>query len=143
MKALLLAFLAGFLATLVCHQGLFTLFWLGGLVEAAPYSMAPTAPFGVPKVLSLAFWGGLWGLPAWLVIRHAQGWMYWTAGLLFGGFGPSLVALAIVFPLKGMPFMGGWDPKLMLFVFLLNGAWGLGVAACMRLFRRHPVAPAS
>lgn len=144
MKPLLFAFLAGFVATLVFHQGLFTLFWLGGLVEAAPYNMAATAPLGVPKVLSLAFWGGVWGLPAWLVIRRAEGAMYWVAALLFGGFGPSLVALSIVFPLKGMAFMGGWDPRVMLGAFLLNAAWGIGVAVVMRLAGQHrPALPIS
>ncbi len=140
MKPILFSFAAGFLATLICHQGMFTLFWLIGLVEAAPYNLAATAPLGVPAVLSLAFWGGVWGLPAWLVICRFTGAAYWVVALLFGGLGPSLVALSIVFPLKGMAFMAGWDPKVMLGAFLLNAAWGLGVAAFMRLTGQHPPA---
>ena len=46
--------------------------------------------------------------------------------------GPSAVALFIVYPLKGMPVAGGWDPKLLGAALLLNGAWGLGLALLMR-----------
>lgn len=140
MKTYALAFAAGFIATLLCHQGLFTLFWATGLVEAAPYNLNPTQPFGVPAVISLAFWGGIWGLPTWLIIRNTRGAAYWFAALLFGGFGPSLVALTLVFPLKDRAFMADWDPGVLFAVFLLNAAWGLGVAACMRLAGQHPSA---
>lgn len=55
------AFIAAFLATLIFHQGLFGLFYLADILPKAPYNMTPTGPLGVPSVLSLALWGGLWG----------------------------------------------------------------------------------
>lgn len=122
------AFAAGFVATLVFHQGLFALLHAAGAVPVAAYNMTPTAPLGVPAVFSLAFWGGVWGIPiAWL-IRRDTGAAYWLKAVLFGAIGPSAVALLLVFPLKGMAVEG----KTVVGALLLNGAWGLGVALWMR-----------
>ena len=55
------AFTGGFLATLIFHQGVLALFWLGGMIPAFPWNMNPVPPLGVPQVISLAFWGGVWG----------------------------------------------------------------------------------
>lgn len=133
------AFLAGFVSTLVFHQGLFALFYAAGLAPSAPYDMTPTAPLHVPRVISLAFWGGVWALALWPLIRPNASWRYWIVALVLGAIGPTIVALCVVFPLKGMPMGAGWDPKIWVGAFLLNGAWGLGVAALMRLLAR-PVA---
>jgi hypothetical protein len=126
------AFLAGFLATLVFHQGVIALFWLAGAIPAAPWDMTPAAPLGVPKVLSLAFWGGVWGLPVWWLVRRWRGATHWLAALVAGAVGPTAVAMLLVFPLKGLDvttttIIGG---------LIVNGAWGIGVACFMRwLFR--------
>jgi hypothetical protein len=40
------AFIAGFLSTLVFHQGVLTLFWLSGALPRAPYDMASAPPLG-------------------------------------------------------------------------------------------------
>jgi hypothetical protein len=130
----LLAFLAGFLATLVFHQGLLGILYLAGASPRAPYSMAPSGPLHVPQVLSLAFWGGVWGIALWLAVGRWDGAGDWVASLVFGALLPSLVALFVVFPLKGQPVAGGWDPKILVGALLLNGAWGLGTALFLRLF---------
>jgi hypothetical protein len=131
------AFLAGFFSTLVFHQGLLAILHAAGATPRAPYSMERTAPLGVPAVLSLAFWGGVWGILLWLVIAGAQGSpRYWLVALLVGAVAPSFVALLIVLPLKGQPAGGGWKPAIVVGALLLNGAWGLGVAAFMRLLQR-------
>lgn len=129
------AFFAGFVSTLIFHQGLLAvLHHLAG--APAPYNLATTAPLGVPAVMSLAFWGGVWGWPiAWL-IRGARGATYWWRAIVAGALGPSSVALFIVFPLKGMAVAGGWDPKIIVGALLLNGAWGLGLALILRLLGR-------
>jgi hypothetical protein len=132
------AFLAGFLSTLVFHQGLFAILHAAGATPRAAYSLDPVPPLGVPAVLSLAFWGGVWGILLWLVIAGAQGPRYWLMALLIGAVAPSLVALMVVLPLKGQPAGGGWKPAVIVGALLLNGAWGLGVAAFMRLFHRTP-----
>ena len=127
------SFIAGFLATLLFHQGMLALLHAAGATPRAPYIMTATPPFGVPQVVSLAFWGGLWGVVLWPAIRNLRGSSYWTEALVLGALAPSLVALFIVFPLKGEPVAGGWDPSIFVGALLLNGAWGLGVAALVRL----------
>src|SRR5262249_20154463 len=102
------AFLAGFLSTLVFHQGVFALLHAAGKTSRAAYSMEPTAPFHAPAVLSLAFWGGIWGILLWLVLQSAHGSAYWILAVVIGAIAPSLVALLVVFPLKGQPVGGGW-----------------------------------
>lgn len=126
------AFIAGFLATLVFHQGLLGLLYLGDVVPFAPFNMAPVPPFGFPSVLSTAFFGGLWGLPLWWLIRERSGIGYWLPAIVVGAIGPTLVAMLVVFPLKDIAVTAqAWVGGL-----ILNGAWGLGVAVFMRLFGR-------
>jgi len=135
------AFIAGFLSTLVFHQGVLTLFWLSGALPRAPYDMAPAPPLGVPAVISLALWGGVWGGAIWPLLRNAVERTYWFRALWFralliGAVLPSAVALFVVFPLKAMPVAGGWDPRIIISALILNGAWGLGVALFIRLLAR-------
>lgn len=130
------AFIAGFVSTLVFHQGALAVLYAAGMSPKAPFAMTATAPFHVPAVISLAFWGGLWGIVLWLAIRGASDLRYWTLAAVLGALGPSIVALFVVFPLKGMPMAGGWDPKIIVGALILNGAWGLGVALLMRLMTR-------
>ena len=132
------AFLAGFFSTLIFHQGLLAILHAAGATPRAPYALDPVPPLGVPAVLSLAFWGGVWGILLWLVIAGAEGTRYWLLALLLGAIAPSAVALLVVLPLKGQPAGGGWKPAVIVGALLLNGAWGLGVAAFMRLFQRSP-----
>jgi len=87
-------------------------------------------------VISLAFWGGVWGVTIWQLLRNAAGRAYWFRALLIGAVLPSAVALFIVFPLKAMPMAGGWDPRVIIGALILNGAWGLGVALFIRLLAR-------
>lgn len=129
------AFVSGFISTLVFHQGLLQALHLAGAVPRAAWNMAPVPPLGVPAVISLAFWGGLWGIALWWLIKRWQGRAKWLWAGILGALLPSAVALFVVFPLKGMAFGGGFDPRLILGALLLNGAWGLGVVAFMRLMQ--------
>jgi hypothetical protein len=129
-KTLAFAFLAGFIATLVCHQGVLHLLHIAGKVPIAAWDMTPVAPLGLPQVISLAFWGGLWGIALWALIHTRRGSTHWLLALCLGALLPSLVAWFVVFPIKGIPLNGA----RIVFALLLNGTWGLGVAACMRLF---------
>ena len=129
-------FIAGFLSTLVFHQGVLTLLWLSGAIPRAPYDMTSTRPIGVPAVISLALWGGIWGAVIWPWLRNETGPAYWARALLIGALAPSAVAMLIVFPLKGMPVAGGWDPRIIVGALVLNGAWGLGLALFARIADR-------
>jgi hypothetical protein len=130
------AFAAGFISTLVFHQGVLALLWAAGVFPRAPFNLTPVPPLGVPAVVSLAFWGGVWGIVLWELIRRTSGAKHWTLALIIGALGPSLVAWFVVMPLKGMAPAGGFDPKIIVGALLLNGAWGLGVALLMRVFER-------
>ncbi len=139
------ALVAGFLSTLVFHQGLLAVLHAAGKTDRTAYVMAPTKPLHVPAVISLAFWGGVWGILLWLVIRGFAGsGLYWMLAVVIGAIAPTLVAFFVVFPLKGQPVAGGWQPSLVEGALLLNGVWGFGVALCMRLFglpTRSPTIP--
>ena len=133
----LLAFVAGFVSTLVFHQGLLWLLHRAGASPRPAYVMKPVPPFGVPFVISVAFWGGVWAmalLP--LLARWNGSWSYWLAWLVAGAVLPSIVALLVVMPLKGMKVAGGGDPKVIVGALLLNGTWGLGTALLLRLLQR-------
>ena len=127
------AFIAGFVSTMAFHQGLLALLHRLGISPRAAFDMTPVPPLGMPSVISLAFWGGLWGIALWALIRNQSGFAFLAWAVVLGAVLPSIVALFVVFPLKGLPMGGGYDPKLILGALLLNGAWGLGVAWLMRL----------
>ena len=67
------AFVAGFASTLAFHQGLLLLLYTGGLSPRAPWNMTPVPPLNAPAVISLAFWGGVWGIALWALIRASRG----------------------------------------------------------------------
>ncbi|AJD46971.1 hypothetical protein S7S_02745 [Isoalcanivorax pacificus W11-5] len=127
------AFVAGFLATLLCHQAVVGLFYLAGMIPAPPFNLSPVPPLGVPQVISLAFWGGVWGLPLWWLIRSRRRLKYTLTALVAGAIAPTAVAMLVVFPLKGLAV----NPQTVLGGLLVNGAWGLGVAVLMWLIHRQ------
>lgn len=128
------AFGAGYISTLLFHQGMLALLHMANPEVPAPFNMSPTEPLGIPTVISLAFWGGLWGNVLWLLMRNAQGGGYWARAILIGAIGPSAVALFIVMPLKGLGVAMGWNPQIIVGALILNAAWGLGVGLLMHLF---------
>jgi hypothetical protein len=130
---ILFGFVAGFFATLIFHQLTLAVLWGAGLAPFGPYSTAPTHPFGVPAVLSVAFWGGIWGIFfAWVEGRFPSTRVYWILAFLFGAIFPSLVALLVVLPIKGRPMGGGWHLSLLVTALLVNGAWGVGTGIILK-----------
>ena len=125
-------FLAGFLATLIFHQGALAVLNAAGIVPAAPFNMAPTWPLGVPQVISLAFWGGIWGILIHALLRTRRGAAYWGGWVVLGALGPTAVAMLVVFPLKGVAVSLAMVPVGL----LLNGLWGLGSGLFLRLVAR-------
>ncbi|MBO9468853.1 hypothetical protein J7355_01950 [Endozoicomonas sp. G2_2] len=139
MFAYIKAFVAGFVSTLTFHQGLLWVFDNAGLRAASVWNMAPVPPLGVPAVVSLAFWGGLWGVLLWLLIRRALAAGYYVGAFILGAVGPTLAYLFVVQWLKGQPMPAILDGLSLHGVGLglaLNGTWGLGVAILMRVM--HP-----
>lgn len=57
---------------------------VGGYCSVWPFLHA-TQPLGVPAVISLAFWGGVWGILFELIHnRFPRGGGYWLTAFLFG-----------------------------------------------------------
>ena len=96
---LISGFVAGALAVVLLHQTVIY-FAFGG----QGWSMRPIPPWGVPSVISQAFWGGLWGVAlAVLSTRLRSDAAYWVLGWLFLAVGATLVSWYVVGPLKGRP----------------------------------------
>lgn len=125
-RHLLAGFIAGAVAVLLFHQGAWAALHAAGMAPRAPFPMQPTAPFGVPQLWSLAFWGGVWGVVLAALFHSLQAGRLILAGIVFGAIAPTLVAWFLVAPLKGQPVAAGWSPAGMMFGLLVNGAWGLG-----------------
>jgi hypothetical protein len=133
-----LGFLAGALATLTLHQIAIGILNLVGAIPSGPYSLRPVPPLGVPAVLNLAFWGGVWGI-AWAFVadRMPRNWPVFLAGFLFGAIPPTLVGWFVIAPLKGQPIAQGFNLARMWIGPLVNGVWGLGTALIYAFVRRH------
>jgi len=134
MKVHIKAFISGFFATLIFHQGLIGLLYLVGIFPFTPFNMTATEPLGIPAVVSLAFFGGLWGILIWKLVCKDTGAKHWLKSIVFGAIGPSAVAFLVVFPLKGIPVQIVMVPVGL----VLNGAWGFGNSLLMRMMGEKP-----
>lgn len=144
-KVLVLGFVCGALAVIVFHQGtVFLLFHQFGLLkslgvpdafrgQSAGFNMRPVPPLGIPQVMSLAFWGGVWGIVLAALIRFARLPDLLT-GFILGGIVCTLVGFTLIAGLRGQPMLTAngitWAR-----VILINGAWGWGAALLMRPFQ--------
>ena len=137
---LIFGFFAGALAVVTFHQGAVALLTAFGALSTNVYSMRPVPPIGVPQIVSQAFWGGVWGIAfAAVAPRLRRDTSYWLAALILGALVLPLVGWFVVAPLKGQPIASGWVPSRMLSGVLINGAWGVGMAAIFAfLSRRSP-----
>jgi hypothetical protein len=134
---LMIGFVAGALATLTFHQITIWLLTAAGALQGNAYSLRPVSPLGVPQVLNIAFWGGIWGAVfALLADRFPRSWPLWLAGLVFGAVAPTLVAWFIVAPLKGQSLASGFNPARVWGGPVINGMWGLGTGLFYEALRR-------
>ena len=132
---LLLGFVAAFLATLIFHQIGVEICHLVSLTPNTPYNFAGVAPFAVPAVISLAFWGGVWGF----VFVLAEPWFnrfpggYWAGAIVFGAIFPTVFSWLVVAPLKSLPLGYGFHFPGLLVGPIVNGLWGLGTGLFLGL----------
>lgn len=139
-----LGFCAAAISVLTFHQGMWAALHflnLPGLGMPAPYPTSPTPPWGVPRIVDLAFWGGLYGILFGLVLPRLRA-PDWRNGLALGIIA-LLVGFFIVAPLKGMPIAGGWQLANWIRSFLINGFWGVGVGIILPLMMPHRLRYAS
>ncbi len=126
MRLFALGFTAAFAATLIFHQGVWFLLNQADIIPAgrSAWPMDPIPPFGVPQVISLAFWGGLWGVALNLALGHLRGPAYWIAWIAVGALALTLVAFFVVPHLKMQQIPALWPAFAI--GCLLNGSWGFG-----------------
>jgi hypothetical protein len=120
-----LGFVAGALAVLTFHQGMVTVLHLAALTPGVAYRTMPVPPFGVPGIVSLSFWGGVYGALFGLISPRLKQ-PSWLCGIGVG-LVASLVAMFIVAPLKGNAIAYGWAAWPIGRSLLINGVWGLGL----------------
>lgn len=121
----LIAFVAGFMSTLVFNQGMLAFLHAIAFTPIAPYPTTPTKPLGFPFFWSAAFWGGIWGIVLASVLNQIQRrFFYWGTAFLFGMFVPTLVSIFVVFPLQRVTV----TPNLIFLILMVNSAWGIGTA---------------
>jgi len=91
LKLLTFGFIAGCVATLIFHQGLWWVFNQIGVIppDRPAWPLDPIPPYGVPSVISKAFWGGLWGAGLALLLGQLSGAGYWAASGCLGIAGAS------------------------------------------------------
>ena len=145
-RFLLVGFIAGAIAVLVFHQGAYAMLHSMGFTPRAPYSMQATAPWGVPQVWSLTFWGGIWGIVLAASLGRLDGPRLLVAAAIFGAIVPTLVVWFVIAPFKGQAVMAGGNLHAIATALLVNGAWGLGTGIGLLLFghphhRGQPIIP--
>lgn len=142
-----LGFVAGILATLIFHEIGVGLCHLAGLTPNTPYNLARVPPFGLPRVISLAFWGGAWAvvfvLAERVMVRFSAG--YWLAAAAFGAFVPTVFSWLVLAPFRGQPLGYGFHFSRTLSGLIVNGLWGFGTAIFLTILagRRQAESAAS
>ncbi|WP_158927198.1 hypothetical protein [Acidisphaera sp. S103] len=139
-KRAILGFIAAAISVLTFHQAMWEALHvlnLPGLAMPPPYPTKAVPPLGVPLILDLCFWGGLYGIVFGLLLPRMTA-PLWLCGLILGIIA-ALVGLLVVPAIKGLPIGAGWVPLSWLRSFLINGFWGIGVGIILPLMvRRRP-----
>lgn len=127
-------FLSGALSVLFIHQTTSTLLNASGFPTDSPFGMAPTQPWGVPRLFSRMFWGGLYGLVYGLALPRLRPplWL-WGVGI---GLLAIVVSAFIVAPLKGRPMASGFTFNKVMLDIVIDTLWGVGIVFFMSLFMR-------
>ncbi|HZB52092.1 MAG TPA: hypothetical protein VE527_00610, partial [Reyranella sp.] len=127
MRTILVGFIAGAVSVLIFHQlGFWISKELGYTPQAVIYNMRPLPPLGVPTIVSMAFWGGLWGIVAAFLVPRLPGALGGVLGwVLFAAIIVTLVNWFVVLPVKGAPMGGGFRMPGLVVVPIVYGFWGL------------------
>ncbi|HET6308821.1 MAG TPA: hypothetical protein VFG12_16645 [Rhodopila sp.] len=123
--------IAGALAVLVFHQTTLQAFFWFGLAPQAAFRVAVVPPFNAPMVLSITFWGAVYGgLFGWVLPRLPRG--FPVRALLAAVFA-LLMGWFVVGPLAGRPMAFGWQLAPMLRSSAACLMWGLGITLILPL----------
>ncbi len=136
-QRIFLGFVAGALSVLLFHQGMVSLLHVAGLAPKPPFRITPVPPFGVPLVVSLCFWGGLYGALFGAVMPRIKV-PAWAGGLALGLLAVA-VAWFVVAPIKGQPLAAGFQTWPMIRSLLVNLTWGFGTGLLLPLLTPRPL----
>ena len=136
----LLGFIAAVISVLIFHQGMWAALHtlaLPGLAMPPPYPIDPIPPWGIPRIINLCFWGGLYGIVFGLILPRLTA-PLWLCGLGLGVIA-ALVGNLVVPAVKGLPIGSGWILLNWVRSLLINGFWGIGVGLILpQLTARAP-----
>jgi hypothetical protein len=133
-KHIFLGCIAGAISVLVFHQTTLQLFFWFGLAPQAAFRVAVVPPFNAPMVVSITFWGAVYGgvfgllaprLPRSLLVKA-----------LLAGLGALIMSWFVVGPLAGRPIAFGWQTAMMLRSATASLMWGIGITLILPLL--HP-----
>ncbi len=132
-------FAAGAVGVLTAHQAAVWALHRAGVVPWPAYSVVPTRPFGVPQVLSAAFWGGVWWVALGPVVERAESRAGYAArAAVFGAVLPTAVGAVLVAAGRGAPRGDARPATLLAAGLAVNAAWGLAAAAVVWFTRARP-----
>jgi hypothetical protein len=119
-----LGLVAGALSMLLFHQTtLQVLYWIG--VNSHPaFRLSVVAPFNAPMIVSITFWGAIFGAAVSLLVPRQLG--SWLLRSVLAGLFVVAMAWFVVRPLAGHPAAFGWHPRSMALSFTANLMWGFG-----------------
>lgn len=136
-------FVAGALSVITVMAAAWWLARAGGFLQATANPLwswtPPVPPWGVPRVLNLMFWGGVWGLVLGLLFQRLAGAAFWVAWFLAGAIAVAGTAIFIVPMIKGTAIRALTAQSLLTSGFL-NGMFGLGAALWLTVLGRETAA---
>jgi hypothetical protein len=133
-KPIFLGCIAGALAVLMFQQTTLQLFFWFGLAPQAAFRVAVVPPFNAPMVVSITFWGALYGGVFSLLAPRLP--LPRTVKALLAGLCATLMGWFVVRPLAGHTIAFGWEPAAMLRSAAGCFMWGIGIT--LILPRLHP-----
>jgi hypothetical protein len=125
---------AGALSILLFHQTTLQVFFWLGLAPHAAFRFAQVPPFNAPLVVSITFWGAVYGGIFGALLPWTRGplWLYgMAAGLCAMG-----LAWFVFLPLMGHSAAFGWQAWPMLRSLIAYQMWGVGLSLVLPLV--HP-----
>jgi hypothetical protein len=140
-----LGFVAAALSVLIAHESIVQILNILGRVQRQGWTLTPpVAPFGVPYLVNLIFWGGLWGILFAYIHPLLPGRMMWLKGLIYGLIIVVLggwIAVPLIkgqmFGIPNQPLFAGFDVQRMLNSALIVGGYGLGLGIIYGLIARE------
>ena len=128
---------AGALAVLLFHQTTLQVFFWLGWAPLAAFRIALVPPFNAPLVVSITFWGAVYGGVFGLVLPWVRG-PLWLNGVAAGLCAMAL-AWFVFLPLMGHPAAFGGQTWPMLRSFVAYQMWGIGLSILLPVLSPRPL----